>query len=294
MSETKRVAVGFFDGVHLGHQAVLKTADVALTFQSHPLALLRPERAPRLIMSLDDRLAAIRACGVSEVVALPFTCDLAAVAPADFAARFLGAPPRTVLCGGNWRFGCGGRGDAAFLRTAGYGVEVAPYVLHQGAPISSTRIRAALEVGEIGEANQMMGRVFRTLGTRFAGKGAGRKIGFPTVNLRLSALDVKLPRGVYVVTVDDAWGLANFGVAPTFGSAAWPEPVLEIHFLSVLPASAEAPQAHVSFHRFVRPERSFASVEALKAQIAADLSSVSHCAAFRQAMPEACQAFRPR
>ena len=114
------LAVGFFDGVHLGHQAILKGADAALTFRNHPLSVLAPEKAPRLIMSCEERVAAIKACGVKDVTVLAFTRELAAMSAKEFAQEwFLAAKGRKgaqrVFCGENWRFGKGGEGDAAFL-----------------------------------------------------------------------------------------------------------------------------------------------------------------------------------
>lgn len=272
--------MGFFDGVHLGHQAILRSAEVALTFKSHPLALLRPELAPRLIMSLDERLAAIRACGVSEVVALDFTPELAKLAPEEFAARFFGTPPCAVFCGDNWRFGRGGKGDATLLRALGYEVTVSPYAVYKNEPISSTRVRAALEAGAIEDANAMLGRPYRVSGEVFSGKGKGREIGYPTVNLRSPIDDcgaVRLPLGVYAVEVDGVQAIANYGLAPSFKSDAWKSPVWEVHFLvsqtAQVPYAARTLQESRTFalRRFIRPERTFASVEELRAQIARDV-----------------------
>lgn len=271
------LAVGFFDGVHLGHRAILSGAERALTFRNHPLTVLAPSRAPRLVLSLDERLAAIRACGVREVVALDFTPALAALSPEAFAAQYLGGVD-VVRCGANWRFGAGGSGDAGWLCAHGFGVVCAPYAVFGGEPVSSTRIRAALERGAIADANAMLGRPYARTGDVFRGKGEGAKIGFPTVNVRFAqeadAPRVELPRGVYEVACGGVRALANWGQAPTMGARAWPENVLEIHFPDGLPADMAA-RPTVSFHRFIRPERTFASVEALRAQIALDIRSLS-------------------
>ena len=146
------VAVGFFDGVHLGHQAILGRASRALTFGNHPLSVLAPERAPRLIMTPEEKVAAIRACGVGEVEVVDFTPELAALSPEEFAARhFVGldGSRRSVVCGENWRFGAGGRGDADFLRRLGFDVEVVPYAVFDGERVSSSRIRRSLADGDI-------------------------------------------------------------------------------------------------------------------------------------------------
>ena len=278
------LAVGFFDGVHLGHQAILRGADAALTFRRHPLSVLAPDRAPPLVMGLDERIAAIRACGVRDVVALEFTPELAALSPEEFIGKAKGLCRfSSVRCGADWRFGRGGEGNAEWLRAHGTPVEVAPYAEWRGGRISSSRIRAALSKGEVEDAVAMTGRALRVAGRRFRGKGMGGSLGFPTVNLASDAPVLRLlPRGVYQVEVNGALGIANYGVAPTMGSRAWESPVLEIHFPGGVPTLPEGDGAslQVSFVHFIRPERRFASLADLKAQIAAD------CAAVRAA-PEA-------
>ena len=282
------LAVGFFDGVHLGHQAILKGADAALTFRNHPLTVLAPEKAPRLIMTPEDRIAAIRACGVKDVMVLEFTPELAEMPAETFASRRLSSPiahlPSMIRCGENWRFGKGGAGDAAFLRKCGFAVEVAPYVEYRGERVSSSRIRAALENGEIEDANAMMGRRFKVQGSRVKGKGLGEKIGYPTVNLEISEREsrecgessrIRLRCGVYEVEVGDVRGIANYGFAPTMGDRAWRTPVLEVHFPCHQPSDLDLrPSIPVFLVRFVRPEREFASTDDLKRQIAADVSHV--------------------
>ena len=166
------LAVGFFDGVHLGHQAILKGADAALTFRNHPLSVLAPEKAPRLIMSVEERVAAIKACGVERVEVLDFTRELATMSAeefVDFLNKRRGRRFSLVRCGENWRFGKGGAGDAEFLRRMGFEVEVVPYAEYKDERISSSRIRAALERGAIEDANAMMGRRFKVQGSKARG-----------------------------------------------------------------------------------------------------------------------------
>ena len=267
-----RLAVGFFDGVHRGHQALLRGADAALTFRNHPLTVLAPERAPRLIMDADERIAAMRACGVAEVTVLDFTPEIAALEPQEFLSRYVHSAQ--VVCGANWRFGRGGRGDAAFLRRQGIAVEVVPYAEHCGEPISSSRIRRCLEGGEVADANAMLGRRFAVRGQRFRGKGVGASIGWPTVNLMLPTLALRLPLGVYEVEMDGLRGLANYGLAPTMGARAWPSPVLEVHLLARPPEVADDTPRTVEFLRFLRPEMRFESLESLQRQIAADFDTI--------------------
>ena len=274
------LAIGFFDGVHLGHQAILKGADAALTFRNHPLTVLAPERAPRLIMTCEERVAAIKACGVERVEVLDFTPELASMSAEEFANSFLkrsGDRLPALRCGTNWRFGAGGAGDAAFLRSHGIVVEVAPYVEYKGERISSSRIRRCLENGEIEDANAMMGRRFQVSGFRFQGKGLGKKIGYPTVNLRLETLNLKLPFGVYEIEIEDAKAIANYGLAPTMGDKAWETPVLEIHLLGKGAKDSgreTADGVSVTLVRYVRPEKKFDSIDDLKRQIAADCATI--------------------
>ena len=279
-SSLKSVAVGFFEGVHLGHRAILANADAAITFRNHPLSVVAPERAPRLIMSADDRIAAIRGCGVDEVVALEFDVAMSRLSPDEFAdvhfvRRFARDPSGLrILCGENWRFGRKGTGSAQTLRDMGFEVKVVPYAEFKGEPISSSRIRDALESGSVEDANAMLGRRFVASGTPMSGKGEGRRIGCPTLNLELSSLMLRLPLGVYEVSVDGVVGIANYGLAPTFGDLAWKNPVLEVHFPSTTLPSRSSEAFSIEFARFVRPERKFASVEELKRQIASDCATV--------------------
>lgn len=266
-----RLAIGFFDGVHLGHRAILQGARAALTFRQHPISVLAPEKAPRLLMSTDERVAAIRACGVQDVTVLDFTAELAHRTADEFVGfireRF-GSAGLTVRCGDNWRFGRGGAGDAEFLRAHGLSVEVVPYSEFRGEKVSSSRIRKCLELGRIEDAVAMLGHDYETAGTVVCGKGVGRALGYPTVNIDVGR-PLSLMLGVYAVELAGARGVANYGFAPTMGADAWRVPTLEVHFLGRVPAAlAERPV--VTFLRFLRPERTFGSAEELARQIAAD------------------------
>ncbi len=266
------LAVGFFDGVHRGHQAILSEADAALTFREHPLTVLNPSRAPARIMSLDERLAAIRACGVKTVHVWDFTPEVAAQSPEQFVECLRQFCPSheslAIRAGENWRFGCGGRGDAEFLRAQEIPVTVVPYAVFKGEKISSTRIRSALSRGELEDVAEMLGRPWQVSGEVVRGKGVGRTIGRPTMNLSLAGR-VLLPCGVYAVEVAGRAAVANYGVAPTMGERAWKEPVFEIHFPFDEPPAT--PHLTVAVRRFIRPEKTFASLDELKAQIAQDI-----------------------
>ena len=225
-------------------------------------------------MDAEERIEAIRACGVREVIVLDFTSELAALEPGEFLQLIEARHPfGSVRCGANWRFGRGGAGDAVWLRAHGCAVDVVPYAMHGGEPISSSRIRACLGRGDIEEANAMMGRRVCASARSFSGKGMGRELGWPTVNFESDAPMLGLlPRGVYLVEVDGLRGVANYGVAPTMDDRAWSEPVLEVHFLDGAPL-VEPSVSMVSFIRFLRPERRFASIADLKCQIAADCAA---------------------
>lgn len=272
------LAVGFFDGVHLGHRRILARADAALTFRNHPTTIFAPERAPRLLMSTGDRLAAIasalRTPG-GDVRALDFTPALAAQEPAAFADWLRAEYPDldTLLCGPNWTFGARGAGNADFLRARGFRVETVPFAEEGGRPVSSTRVRAALAAGDLAEATALLGRPWRVVGTCASGKGVGRSLGFPTLNLLLAEGLVSPPFGVYAVDTAYGRGVANWGLAPTMGEQAWKAPVLEVYLLGAAPDPAPAPGAAVpvDLRAFLRPERTFPSLADLQAQIARDV-----------------------
>ncbi len=267
----RRVAVGFFDGVHLGHQAILKTADAAVTFKKHPLSVISPDLAPKLVMSLDERLEAIRRAGVGEITLIDFTHSIASCPCADFALGYFGKPGETiVLAGADWRFGRGGEGDTAWLEKNGYDVEIAPYEICDGERISSSRIRSALMTGDVASARRMLSRPYTLEGDVFKGKGRGAVLGFPTVNFAVAGTKEPIvPCGVYEALVSGAPAIVNFGFAPTFGADAWGERVIEAHFLENVPMIPPR-GAKTEFLRFIRREEKFSSLEELKKHIAAD------------------------
>lgn len=270
------LAVGFFDGVHLGHQRILAQADAVLTFTNHPATVFAPDRAPRLLMTAEERLAAISVQGVRRVVACAFTPELAAQSPGAFADSLLHEFPDLgeVFCGPNWTFGADGAGTADFLRARGFRVTVVPFATWRGEPVSSTRIRAALGEGDVAAAAAMLGRPYSASGRIVAGKGEGRALGFPTLNIVPFLGGLPLACGVYAVDTPLGRGVANWGVAPTMGERAWPEPVLEVHLLT---APTEPPPAtlRVAFTAFIRPERTFASRADLQEQLALDKQTVT-------------------
>lgn len=270
------VAAGFFDGVHLGHRKILEGADAALTFKNHPSSILRPETETTLLMTFAEKEEVIKSCGVKNVIALDFTRELASEPPEKF-IEFLSSFSK-IRCGADWRFGKGAKGKAEFLRARGFEVEVVEYAEFQGERISSTRIRSALKKGDLESANAMLGRNWSVLGEIVTGKGVGRALGYPTVNLKILNTPPELPAGVYEVSAFGVKAIANWGYAPTMGDAAWKEKTLEIHFKGDTPKAfddiAKSNQVKIEFVRFVRQERKFANFEELKRQIKEDCEKV--------------------
>lgn len=270
------VAAGFFDGVHLGHRKILEGADAVLTFKNHPSSILRPDAEPTLLMTFAEKEEVIKSCGVKKVIALDFTRELASEPPEKF-IEFLSSFSK-IRCGADWRFGKGAKGDAEFLRARGFEVEVVQYAEFQGERISSTRIRSALKKGDLESANAMLGRNWSVLGEIVAGKGVGRALGYPTVNLKILNTPPELPAGVFEVSVFGVKAIANWGYAPTMGDDAWVEKTLEIHFKgdspNVLDDIANLRQVKIEFTRFIRQERKFANFEELKRQIKEDCEKV--------------------
>ncbi len=291
------LAAGFFDGVHLGHQAILRRAAAAarrlggaawvLTFNTHPLKVLAPESAPLLLTGLPHKLRLFAAMGMDGCIALPFNTALAACAPETFIAELASAAPRlaAVCAGSNWTFGRDGGGGPALLRTLaarhGFRAMVVPPLCRQGAPVSSTRIRRALADGRLASAAVMLGRPFSLFGTVAAGRGlGGRRLGTPTANLA-TADEVLPPPGVYAVRVllgcRRLRGVANVGRRPTMvpagADAAAPPLLVETHILD-FGEDIYGLEMEVCFLRRLRPERRFDSPAQLRGQIVRDIDKV--------------------
>jgi riboflavin kinase/FMN adenylyltransferase len=282
------VALGVFDGVHLGHRAILGGAvaharatgspAIACTFDPHPLEVLQPDRAPLPITTLDERLDLIAACGVDETVVLTFTRELAAMEPEAFVKDVLvdRLAARQVVVGFNHRFGRGARGDAALLRElgarGGFSVDVIEPLTVDGVPVSSTAIRSALARGDLDAAVRMLGRPYTLPGKVVAGAGRGRTLGFPTANVAPDRPVLVAP-GVYACTVEVAGqsrrAVVNVGVRPTFGEQALAVEAYLLDFSGDLYGQT----VRLVFRSRVREERRFSSVDALRAQIADDVEN---------------------
>ena len=228
---SKVVAIGSFDGVHRGHEAILTTARriagdgevVALTFWPHPMAVLHPDRSPALLCELPDRVALLRAAGADEVSIVEFTPAVASWTPAEFIARVLEPLAATaVVVGQNFRFGAGAKADGNVMRELAGGrldVTVLP-MLRDSGPVSSSRIRAALEAGDPKLAAKMLGRPFRYSGVVILGDQRGRQLGFPTANLAVAPDKACVADAVYAGYLnlgDTRWPAAiSVGTNPTF------------------------------------------------------------------------------
>jgi riboflavin kinase/FMN adenylyltransferase len=287
------LAIGTFDGLHRGHRAVIaamlrqarrdRVPAAVLTFTPHPAAVLRPAEAPPLLVDYATRAELIAEMGVDALVELPFTPCLAAVRPAAFVEDHLcrRARARRVFVGEDFTFGAGATGTPATLAVLGRqacGLEttVVPLLHYRGAPISSTRIRQALREGRPGLAARLLGRPFALRGTVVPGDRRGTALGFPTANV-LPPPELALPApGVYAVRArlldapgqgaEALPGVANLGRRPTVGGG---ELRLEVHLLR-WSGDLYGRRLEVAFVRRLRGERTFASLEALRAQIARD------------------------
>jgi len=294
------LAAGFFDGIHRGHLKVLNgtIADAArrngqawiLTFDKHPLKVLKPELAPHLLTSNTHKLILLRKLALDGCILMPFTRKVADIEPEDF-VRFLkdGIPSLTkILVGKNWRFGKNGGGTPAMLsrlgRELGFDVSVIPPVTRKGQAVSSTRIRAEVTGGRLDEAAIMLDRPFDILGTVTRGRTIGRQLGFPTANL--DPHDENLPpQGVYAVraSLQEAGarktrqllnGVLNLGVRPTFSESGTGKPSLELHLFD-FKGNLYGRDIEVFFVKRLRAETKFPDPEKLKSRIRKDIEQAA-------------------
>ncbi len=215
----RRIAVGTFDGVHLGHREVIGGADTVVTFEPHPLAVLRPEAAPKLIDPFPVKRDLVASLGVGELVVIPFDKAFAGVTAEafvqDILVQRLGATQVSV--GENFRFGRGARGDAGFLRASGpFQTRLVPLVEVGGETVSSSRIRALVAAGEMRAAAEFLGRPFLLEGEVVPGDRRGRELGMPTANIVPDDAYVIPGHGVYAAHALDHCAAVSVGVRPTF------------------------------------------------------------------------------
>ena len=280
-------AIGNFDGVHLGHQHLLQQTVAfaakhgaqpgVVVFDPHPRRFFRPEAAPFLLSSPAQRDEQLAAHGAKEILSLTFDRTLAAMTPEDFMHEVLAA--RLGLAGAvtgvDFRFGAGRVGDGVALKAlgekAGLAVKLVEIVTENpGAEkFGSSAVRAALKAGDVKKAAMMLGRPWSARGRVVEGQKLGRTLGFPTANMVLGDL-IEPRKGVYAVNASTGGarykGVANFGRRPTVGSVS---PLLEVHLFD-FSGDLYGQEIDVLFEQFIRDERKFGGLEALKAQIAAD------------------------
>ncbi|HEV1994976.1 MAG TPA: bifunctional riboflavin kinase/FAD synthetase, partial [Candidatus Acidoferrum sp.] len=286
---TSVLAIGNFDGIHLGHQAILRATvergqtlnavSTALTFDPSPRKVLRPESAPLRLSTNAQRMEWFNALGLEAVVVLPFTLDLARLSPAEFVEQILvrDLNVKAVLVGEDFRFGHKQAGDVKLLSELGtkhgFDVVIVPPVVHRGEVVSSTIIRREVAEGDVSHAARLLGRPFALTGEVVSGTGTGRRFTFPTLNL--TAEQELLPaRGVYVTrTCLDGEtrshrSVTNIGMRPTFNGSSLS---VETHLLdSQLPATPK--RMEVRFWKRLREEKKFSGPEELRAQIASDIA----------------------
>ena len=279
------VALGNFDGVHLGHAHVLRTAHAArpdapravLTFEPHPRELFRPDDPPFRLTLSGERAAALAALGVELLYEMPFDSGFSEMTAEHFVTDVLhhGIGARHLVCGPDFAFGHRRGGSLGFLaaraEALGIGLTVATPFGDASGPISSSLIRRALQDGYPERATALLGRPWAIVGTVMHGDALGRTIGFPTANIPLGR-HLEPARGVYAVTVrlpdgSERPGVANIGRRPTVSAGS--ESRLEVHLFDFA-ADLYGAELAVALHGFLRSERRFAGIDALRAQIAAD------------------------
>ena len=282
------LAIGVFDGVHRGHQAVISTSadhaaasngtPVVVTFDPHPEKVLRPQAAPHLLSATEHKIALIRALGVEHLLIITFDKQFAATEPEDFVQKLViqSKPLQEICVGHEWSFGKNRRGNLDLLKKLGakfnFDVVGIPPVKINGAVVSSTAIRQAIEKGDLAKAAEMLGREYTILGTVTRGDNLGKKIGFPTANLSAHSEQFP-PNGVYVAEarIDGELyrGVINLGIRPTV-SIGKSERVLEIHLFD-FNRDIYGHDVEVRFLKFLRSEKKFQDLDTLVQQIRQDV-----------------------
>ena len=267
----RRVAVGEFDGVHLGHREVIAGNDTVLTFEPHPLAVVRPEAAPKLLTSLDAKAELIASLGVQELVLIPFDHRFAAQTPQEFIDHILVERLQAthVSVGENFRFGHGAAGDTDMLGAdPRFETRVVRLVEVDGEVVSSSHIRALVSAGDVEHASRFLGSPFQLRGEVVTGDRRGRELGFPTANIVPDEELVCPGHGVYAARADGRCAAVSVGVRPTFGTG---RAVLVEAYVLDFDGDLYGHVLRVDFVARLRGERRFDTVEALIAQMRLDV-----------------------
>lgn len=284
------IALGTFDGLHLGHIDVINTArDYAerswlklavFTFSNHPLALIRPDLVPVRIISAEEKIKLLESFGVDYLINIPFTEDFAALSPDEFLEKLACFNYRCLVVGENFTYGFLGSGKTETLersgRKNGFDVIVRPLVKMNGNVVSSTGIRNLIQAGHIEYANRMLGRAYSITGTIVHGEQRGRKLGFPTANIELVHGEMAVPApGVYAVTASIEGsiyeGMGNIGNNPTFNDVEHAR--LEVNLFNCS-GDLYGKTMSVQFHKYIRAEKKFSGVEELCRQIEEDKKAI--------------------
>ena len=284
------IALGTFDGLHLGHTDVINTAKdyaersglklAVFTFSNHPLALIRPDLVPVRIISAEEKIKLLESFGVDYLINIPFTEDFAALSPDEFLDRLACFNYRCLVVGENFTYGFLGSGKTETLersgRKNGFDVIVRPLVKMNGNVVSSTGIRNLIQAGHIEYANRMLGRAYAITGKIVHGEQRGRKLGFPTANIELLHGEMALPApGVYAVTASIEGsiyeGMGNIGNNPTFNDVEHAR--LEVNLFNCS-RDLYGKTMSVQFHKYIRAEKKFSGVEELCRQIEEDKKAI--------------------
>ena len=292
-SQPCALAIGNFDGVHLGHQALLKKLKTVaneqslqtavMTFEPHPREFFMPEKAPARLASLREKLERFTDAGVDVVYLCRFNQRFASFSSDEFIQDVLihSLNAKTILVGEDFRFGAGRRGGVVDIAKAGLNLISLPQVnlsdvdinsFGDSERVSSTRVRNALETGQLNVAKNLLGRPYSISGKVIHGAQLGRKLGFPTANVHMRHERPALT-GVYAVKLDGLNGVANLGVRPTI--AGVPKLLLEVHLFD-FDGDLYDQHVHVEFFHKIRDEMKFDGLDALKAQIAKDAQVAQH------------------
>jgi riboflavin kinase / FMN adenylyltransferase len=277
--EPLALAIGNFDGMHLGHQALLhaliaaaKTKNLTpavMTFEPHPREFFTPLNAPERLCNLREKLEQFEVMGVQKVFVCAFNKSFATISAQDFLSILrekLSA--NTILVGEDFRFGAKRAGTVDDFKTQGFDLISLPKVTLSSERVSSTRVRKALADGDLNFAAQLLGRNYSIAGRVVHGAARGRQLGFPTANIHMRHERPALT-GVYAVKLDGLNSVANLGVRPTI--AGVPKLLLEVHVLD-FNGDLYGQHVHVEFLHKIREEQKFENLDALKAQIAQDIT----------------------
>jgi riboflavin kinase/FMN adenylyltransferase len=280
-ARSRQVAIGVFDGVHVGHRKVIDAADAVLTFEPHPLRVLHPDAAPKLIMPFEIKRDVIEGLGVEELIVISFDDEFSSIAPEDFCSRILveALGVESVSVGENFRFGAKARGDPQMLASRDeFETRVVPLVEVDGEIVSSTRVRSLVAAGEVEAATRCLGAPFLLEGTVVEGDERGRKLGFPTANI-VPSDDLVCPgHGVYAAFADGRPAAVNVGVRPTFETGRG---LLVEAYLIDFDGDLYGRTLRIAFISRLRGERRFAGVEELIAQMHRDVEAARElCASF--------------